>query len=129
MVLVLLGAAFAAGWVARGDDPRGEAPAAEPDDDDARLHTARTAYLAAVDAWLDGLSPESTLTVFDAARAAVTAPPEAMAALDDAGEVLGRFRAGHPMTAADSARLEEVEERLGLADGTRRHGGSHGGLS
>ena len=120
MVLVLLAAAFAAGWVARGGDPRGGSSGAAPGDDDAAIRTAKLAYLAAVDAWLDGLSPEDTLTVFDAARAAVTAPAELVGTLEDGAEVLERFRAGYAMTAADSARLEEVERRLGLDDAGER---------
>ena len=118
VVLALLAAAFAAGWVARGGDRERGAPdepaePGEPPADD-HLELATTAYAAAADAWLDGHPPDGTLTVFEATRTRVTAPPEAVEALADAAEVFERYRAGHPMTGADSARLGDVEERLGL---------------
>jgi hypothetical protein len=104
--------------------PRGDAaaqPAAGADD----LLAAATADLEAViETWLDRTSPGMALESFERSRTAVHDAAtrsdidplnDASEALSESAEVFDELRAGLPLSAAASKRLEHVEERLARA--------------
>ncbi len=125
--MVLLVAAFAAGWIARGR-PRGGDAAEQAADPRAAVDEAARRLEAAVDAWLDGSSggPAALDALDDALAGLVAAERSAPAAdrpaLADARRALARARAlaegcaeGRPLDVATSRRLTACEDAVGEA--------------
>lgn len=135
IVLGLLVAAFVSGWVARGEgaghqspaEPEPE-PAPEPASAGPLLDDAVAALESVIDAWIDRRDSVAALARFETTREAYrrallpdadadadAALRDAAAALAEASALFGELRAGAPLTARSSRRLDAIEERLAAA--------------
>ena len=130
IVLGLLVAAFAAGWVARGPDggraapgdeeappvPEPEAPAPAE-----AVQEARDAVAALVDGWIDGEDPGPRVAAVGAARdrlrgpAGGGAPRQALDAVEAVLALASAYEQGRPLDAATSAALAPHEDALDAA--------------
>jgi hypothetical protein len=95
---------------------------------DRRLAAAGAALQAVVDAWIDRHDPADLLERFERSRADLrdaaaahddAALRDADDALAEAAEIFAALRAGLPLTAQASKRLEGIEDRLAQAAETR----------
>ena len=118
LVVVLLLAAFGAGWLARGAGSGG-GPRSNSDSDGADpADEAADAFDEVLAAWLDRRNATAALRRFDAAAGAVRLAgdrPGLVARLEEADRAFDALRRGQPLDVATSRALEPVEDELHAA--------------
>lgn len=124
VVLVLLIAAFAAGWIARGASASGAPDVEDAQSEDAPadpMPAVAAALEDTVDAWLDRRDPRVPLARLDAALAGLRALDDraigdrgraVLAAAHDTAPLFDRLRAGQTLDAATSRALEPLEDAV-----------------